>query len=398
MADIKNYVREKEKRERRQKGYQEKIVRHKLAMVYRRFLLLAAIVALVMLVIIQYRNHIYTSYDVISQVELEPVKGTTDLRLGESVLTYSKDGAHCTDIDGNVTWNQTFQIQDAEIAFCGSTVAIGDYNGRSIYVANEDGLLGEITTTMPIRDLTVSKEGIVTAVLADTDLAWINTYDNKGKLLYKGQARMNNSGYPTAISLSPNGELLAVAYMYLDAGVLKTNIAFYNFGEVGDNYSDHFVGVHIYDDLVVPSVHFMNDDTAFAVGDSRLMIFKGSQKPVSQAEYLFDREVRSVYYNEEYVGLIFLSDNTENRYMLEVYDTNAERVGKYYFDMDYTDIFFGKGNFVIYNETKCLITDLDNTVKYEGDFSESVRLMISTGNSYKYVLITDDSIDTIQLK
>ena len=95
---------------------------------------------------------------------------------------------------------------------------------------------------------------------------------------------------------------------------------------------------------------------------------------------------------------MFTSEDAKARYRLDVYNANAEKVGSYYFDMDYTDIFFGKGNFVIYNETKCLITDLDNTVKYEGDFSESVRLMISTGNSYKYVLITDDSIDTIQLK
>lgn len=398
MADIKSYMKEKEKRERRQTGYKEKIVRHKLTTTYRTLLLVAAIVALVMLVIIQYRNHIYTSYDVVQSIEKEKVGGTTNLRLGESILTYSKDGAHCIDVNGNVTWNQTFEIQDVELAFSGDTVAIGDYNGRSIYVANPNELLGTITTTMPIRDLAVAQTGRVTAVLADTDVAWINTYDSDGKLCYKGQASMNNSGYPTAISLSPNGDLLAVAYMYLDAGVLKTNVAFYNFGEVGDNYSDHFVGVHIYPDLVVPYIQFMNDSTAFAVGDSRLMIYKGSQKPVSQAEYLYDKEVRSIYYNEDYVGLVFLADNTENRYMLEVYNANGERACKYYFDMDYTDVFFGKDNFVIYNETKCQIVNLDGTIKYDGDFLESVEVMVATGNTYKYVLLTDDSIDTIQLK
>lgn len=398
MADIRNYMKEKEKREQRQTGYREKIARHKVATTYRTLLLLAGLVALVLLVVIQYRKHIYTAYDVVSEVERVTVGGTTEVRLGQSVLTYSKDGAHCTDVYGNVTWNQTFEIQDVELAFSGNTVAIGDYNGRSIYVANEEGLIGEITTTMPIRDLAVSETGQVTAVLADTDLAWINTYNSKGELQYKGQARMNNSGYPIALSLSPNGELLTVAYMYLDAGVLKTNVAFYNFGEVGDNYSDHLVGVHIYEDLVVPFVQFMNNNTAFAVGDSRLMFFKGSQKPVSQAEYLYDREVRSIYYNEEYVGLVFLSDNTENRYMLEVYDTNAERVGKYYFDMDYTDVFFGKDQFVVYNEAICIIRDFDGTEKYNGSFSDSVKLMIPTGKAYKFVLITDDSIDTIQLK
>lgn len=398
MADIKSYMKEKEKREHRQANYKEKIVRHKLTTTYRTILLLAVIVALAVLVIIQYQRHIYTSYDTITTAEWKNVNGTTNLRLGDSVLTYSKDGAHCTDLAGNVTWNQTFEIQDVELAFCQDTVAIGDYNGRNIYVANSEGLLGEINTTMPIRDLAVSEEGRVTAVLADTDVAWINTYSSEGKLLYEGYAHMNNSGYPMAISLSPNGDLLAVSYVYLDAGVLKTNIAFYNFGEVGDNYSDHFVGVHIYSDLIVPYVQFMNNSTAFAVGDGRLMIFSGSQKPISQAEYLYNEEVRSVYYSENYIGLVFLADNTENRYMMEVYNTEGIRVGKYYFDMEYTDIFFGRENFVVYNETGCCIINLDGTEKYSGNFSETVELMLPAGNTYKYVLITENSIDTIQLK
>ena len=49
----------------------------------------------------------------------------------------------------------------------------------------------------------------------------------------------------------------------------------------------------------------MNNDTAFAAGDSRLMIFSGSQKPVTIGEYLYDDEIQSVFYSEKYVGLVF---------------------------------------------------------------------------------------------
>ena len=72
---------------------------------------------------------------------------------------------------------------------------------------NAEKQLGTITTTMPIRDLTVSATGNVTAILADADVTWINTYNSEGENIYTGQARMQNSGYPAAISLSPNGEL-----------------------------------------------------------------------------------------------------------------------------------------------------------------------------------------------
>ena len=398
MADIKSYMKEKEKREQKQAGYKEKIMRYKLVSVYRVLLVLAGAAALVALIVVQYRRHVYTDYDLVSSYAMESAYGTTDIRLGNTILTYSKDGAHCTDARGESIWNQTYQIQDIKIAVCQDTVAIADYNGRNIYVQNSKQQLGTITTNMPIRDITVANTGWVTAVLADTNLAHINTYDPSGKLRYEGKAYMDVSGYPGALSLSPNGELLCVAYMYVDAGVLRTTVTFYNFTEIGKSQQDLMVSYWSYTDLVVPMVRFMNDSTAFAVGDSRLMIYTGNRKPVSAAETLFDEEVLSVYYNESYVGLVFRADDSENLYRFDVYDTQGELAGKFYFDMEYTDLFFDKDNIVIYNESECMILTMGGIVKYNGSFSKTVRLMLPAQSAYRYLLVTDNSIDTIQLR
>ena len=294
MADIRSYMKEKEKREKKQSGYKQKIIRHKLTAVYRVLLVVAVFAAVLVLACIQYKRHIYTTYDIITSVSREDAGSSKDIRLGNSILTYSKDGAHCMDLKGNVTWNQTYQIQDVRLAVCNSTVAIGDYNGRNIYVESADKQLHEITTTMPIRDIAVSASGEVTAILADTDVAWINTYDTSGELSYTGQARMDDSGYPVAISLSPGGELLCVSYIYVDAGVLKTNIVFYNFGPVGANNSDLIVSAYTYTDMLIPYVQFLNDSTAFSVGDNRLTIYSGNQKPTEKAQYHFEEEVQAV--------------------------------------------------------------------------------------------------------
>lgn len=398
MADIRSYMREKEKREQKQAGYKEKIRKHKLTSVYRILLVIAAVLALAALISVQYKRHVYTDYDIVASVDRESAGGAVDVRLGNAILTYSKDGAHCTDTKGTVTWNQTYEMQDARVSICGSTVAVGDYNGRSIYVQNAEKQLGEITTTMPIRNLAVASDGTVTAILADTDVTWINTYNVKGEMLYKGQTHMNDSGYPVAISLSPNGELLCVSYVYVDAGVLKTNIVFYNFGPVGANNSDYIVSAYSYTDLLVPYVQFMNDSTAFAVGDSRLMIYTGGHQPVLKAEYLFDEEVQSVYYSDSYVGLVFRSENSESRYRMDVYDASASKVGSYYINMEYTDIFFDKDNFVAYNETECRIMTLEGVEKFNGTFARQVRLMLPTSGAYRYMVVTDSTIDTIQLK
>ena len=316
-ADIKNYLKEKEKRQKNQDDYKKKIRKHKLTIVYRVLLAAAALGAALALVVVQAKRHIYTGYDTVSSVNRETSSDAIDVRLKNGILTYSKDGAHCTDAKGNVKWNQTYVIQDVKLATCGSAAAIGSYNGREIYVQNTEKQLGTITTTMPIRNITVADTGRVTATLADTDVTWIMTYEADGSNSYTGQAHMNDGGYPISISLSPSGELLAVSYLYVDAGVVKSNVVFYNFGPVGANQSDYMVSAYTYSDLVVPKVQFMNNDTAFAAGDSRLMIFSGSQKPVTIGEYLYDDEIQSVFYSEKYVGLVFLSDQAETKYRID---------------------------------------------------------------------------------
>ena len=72
--------------------------------------------------------------------------------------------------------------------------------------------------------------------------------------------------------------------------------------------------------------------------------------------------------------------------------------GSYYFDVDYTDIFFGDDDMVIYNESECQIFTTDGVEKYHGSFGKSARLLLPAGGSYKYYLVTDSTIDTIQLK
>ena len=107
-ADIKNYLKEKEKRQKNQDDYKKKIRKHKLTIVYRVLLAAAALGAALALVVVQAKRHIYTGYDTVSSVNRETSSDAIDVRLKNGILTYSKDGAHCTDAKGNVKWNQTY--------------------------------------------------------------------------------------------------------------------------------------------------------------------------------------------------------------------------------------------------------------------------------------------------
>ena len=403
MANIRDYLKEKEKRQGASPNidYREKIRSHKLTIFYRVVLCFLLIAAVTAFLVIQWRNKIFTQSVVTASSPATIVQGATVKNLGGNVLLYSKDGASCIDTAGNAIWNRTYEMQAPITSISEQMVAIGDYNGRSIYVMDKNGEKGTINTNLPIRDLCVSANGVVAAVLDDSDVTRINVYngnENTEEPIAYGKAIMDKSGYPISISLSPNGKLMAVSYFYVDSGVMKSSVAFYNFGEVGKNETDNYVSGYDYSNTVVPYVQFMDNDSAFAVSDDRIVFFSGGERPMNVASNLLDEKIQRVYYNKDYVGLVFMNQNGESAYRLDVYNSDGNKVNSRLFDIEYTDIVFHKDQVIIYNNMECQICSIKGADKFVGTFEKNISLVIPTNSVYKYVTVTSDSIDMIELK
>ena len=99
-----------------------------------------------------------------------------------------------------------------------------------------------------------------------------------------------------------------------------------------------------------------------------------------------------------FIGWMFLIQRQLRKDKSSKHDSAAEKAGSFDINIEYTDIFFDQDTFVAYNETECMIMTMDKIAKFAGEFSETVRLMLPTNGAYKYLLVTDDSIETIQLK
>lgn len=401
MMDRRNNLRAVKVEEENREDYRNKIRRHKMSYVYRILLVVAAILVLIAVIYVQYKNHIYTDYDLVVTKTFDRIEESEIQRLGENILTYSHDGAHCTASSGEVLWNQTFEMQSIMTAECEDVIAFADYNGRQIYVLDSNRKICEITTNMPIRKLAVSGTGRVAVAVADTAITWIYIYEPDGKLAYEVKTTMGQSGYPVDFSLSPNGDLLGLVCVYADSGVVKSQIAFHNFGAVGSNMSDYRVSADSYPDTVIPYIRFINNETAIAVGEDRMLVYKGTQKPVLKTQYLIEDEIQAVYHNEEYVGILLHSDQLDKQHKMDVYSSNKEsKVGSYYFNLKYNDIFFTEDYFVVYSNRECLIQTYGGKIKFEGEFISSADLLVPVGKgkSYKYVMVSGENINTIQLK
>lgn len=401
MVSVRDYFKRKEQRSGDKTpriSYREKIKSHKFTVFYRVFLMLVLMAAIAAALFLQWKNKVYTESIELSSVEIRVPSGASLMPFGSYLLTYSKDGASCMDTKGNAVWNQTYGMQNPMVDINQDVVAIGDYNGREIYVMDTGTLLGRITTNRPVRNFCVSASGVVAAVLDDTDVTWIYLYDAQGNELVYFRTTMKESGYPANISISPSGELLCVSYLYIDGGHMKTSVAFYNFGAVGQNSTDNYVSGYDYVDHVVPFARFMDNKSLFAVSDDRIMFFGGAQKPVTAAENLLNDEVRGVYYGSEYVGLVFNSKEGGGRYRLDVYHKSGTFRQSIEFDIDCRDILFHEDQIIIYNEADCRIYNSSGMLKYTGTFNKTALMLIPQKAAYHYMIVTPDSIDTIELK
>lgn len=396
MGEVNEYF--KEKYEDNQAEFKKKLRQHKLSILYRILLIAAISIAAIILVYYNYQRMVYSDYDVLRTIAYTEASNARYLNLNGKLLRYSNDGASAYSMDNEMLWNETFEMQSPMVDVCDDYIAIGDYKGSSIYVFNSQGLQGTIETTTAIRSFCVSGTGNVAAVMEEDEVTWVKLYDKTGVNIASDRTTMAKSGYPIDVDISSNGIIMAVSYLYVDSGIVSSSVAYYNFGAVGQNEVDNLVSGYNYSDTVVSYVEFMNENTSFAVGDNRLEIYSGNQKPENSFELLLNDEILSVFHNENYIGLVFAGAEGEKKYRLELYDTKGDCILKQQFDIDYSDIVISKDLAVIYNSNECEIYNTQGLQKYSGEFKSSAITMIPTNNKTKFLLVSGDGMEEIQLK
>ncbi len=395
--DVKPLARFTPKKEE-QGDWKEKLSKHKARIALRVAIVAAVLVLATLFFYIRHLNKVYTTYDVIQSVEFKVPTGAHVELFDDKYLVYGSDGAKCINGKGEVVWNVTYEMQNPTISIAENIVGIADYNGSTIYMMNTEGVLGEISTGMPIRQFQVSAKGLAIAVLDDSKTTPIYIYDAEGNQIAFFNTTMRNSGYPLALCISDNGYLVGISYLYVDSTSFKTNIAFYNFGEVGQNKTDNLVSGNTYANAVVPYIRFVGDSKAVAVADNRLMIYSGDEIPTSSGEVLVQDEINAVYYGEEYVALVHNNTEGEERYRIDVYNGNGKCTDSILYDAEYSDIVFHDGRVIVYGSEHCLIHNVNGIDKFNEDFGPGVLAVMPTNVSNRFVIVTNSSIDTIELK
>lgn len=377
----------------------EKIHRHR-----RRILILAVLVVVLLLgtvtgtyIYLQTRN--YTGYEVLASAEREDSSGTKFAVFNGNIIKYSKDGATCINTDNHMIWNQTYEMQSPVVDTCEDYAVVADKKGENIYIMDMEGPCGEIKTTMPIQRVQVANQGMVAVLMEQDGTGYIHLYDRGGTFLAEGELHTENSGYPLDIAISNDGKKMAVSLLDVNEGNVKTTIIFYNFDAAGQEEIDNIVGQSSYADMVFPQLEFLTNDIMAAFGNGKTVIFEGKEKPEVRNEISAESEIRSIFYNDSFLGFVYMNENNESAYRMQVFDLEGKELFSKDFAVEYEEIgFLENGEVCVRGDLECAIYTLRGWEKFHGNFDKSLKMVLSSGGILNYTFLREGEIQKVRLK
>lgn len=284
--------------------YKKKLLRHRAGLGIRFLICAVAVLVIIVGVWLWFRGRTYTEYEVLSSVEHSSAVNTQYAEYNDYLLRYNRDGISCVNTKNEAVWSQTYNMQYPILDTCGNAAAVADRQGNEVYVFDSRGLLTQITTRLPIQQISVSSQGVTALLLNDSNVSWIYLYDAEGNVLAESRCSLEETGQPLSISISRDGSKLAVSYLQIQNGTAGSCIVFYNFGSVGANFVDKIVSSTVYEDMIIPRVKYLGSSVCVAVSDQGIICYEGAEIPEETSVLSLDAEILSVFFGTDTVGII----------------------------------------------------------------------------------------------
>ena len=311
-------------------------------------------------------------------------------QFADGIVRYNRDGVVFLNRKNEEQWIQPTQLQNPTICVKDNAFAVADNGGNSILVFTREGLKGEIETTLPIEKIAISDQGIVSAILRNENSPQIISYDATGNILVEQQVTVSTTGYPVALEMSDDGNMLAVSYLYTEGTAIKSRVIYYNFGETGQERTDNIVMSEEYDNTVMAEIFFMGDDRSIVVGDDRFVIYRGKEVPEKQKEIMLDQEIQSVFHSDRYIGFILLNQE-KSGYELRLYSRLGEQVLSREISGKYSNVKIDGSEVIMFDGSRCCIITAYGIVKFEGDLNvEALEIFHAPGINRYYMMSVDE--------
>ena len=249
-----------------------------------------------------------TSIQTEENSDAETFRGYAPFRGG--IIRYTKDGAEFIDKKGNITWERSYQMNSPIIDVSAEYAVIADQGSTQIFIFSGTELSGASETILPISLVRIADNGVVYAVLNDSDAEYITAFRADGSAIdLSVKSVINGDGYPFDIDTSPDGTELISSYVSIENGQIVNDVVFRNFGSVGQNedarrvvggFRDEFAG------CLAGRVHFSTNEYSQAFYNGGIVFFstKVLNSPEVLANVSFAEDMLAIAYSDDTVAVL----------------------------------------------------------------------------------------------
>lgn len=378
-----------------QEDYQARLSKHRHATMRRTVITVCVIAAAVAGVLLFIEKRSYRNYTVLQTSEQEDIVSTGYREMDGKILRYSPEGASLMNGEMEPYWSYLYDMQNPAADVNGDKAVIADIDGTAMEIFDGKGETGSVTTSYTIVKARISKSGMVAAILDGGDSTWINYYAADGSLIAENQTHVEDPGYPMDVAVSDNGAVMMVTYQFVDGSNTTSYVAFYNFGDVGQNEDDRIVSGYTYEGVVIPQIQYLDDSHAAALRDDGFSIYTGPQIPKETMTVEVENEIVSTFLSDNLIGMVFKNDDKDKQYTMNVYSLNGSLKFSRDFNIPYTTIKMSGGNILLYNDSQIYVMNSRGIEKYNGTVDGNINDFFKIGWN-RYLLVMDSGVSVIK--
>ncbi|ONI44928.1 hypothetical protein AN641_05450 [Candidatus Epulonipiscioides gigas] len=310
------------------------------------------------------------------------------------IIYINKDGIRAFNKDGSEIWSNTLSFSNIIIDKCYPYFALSEYKGNKILVFSDKGLLYEITVKNQITNFNINQNGEVAVIESLSGGHIISGYDSNGRDLGVSSGTfINNGDYPMSAVISPNGEYIIVASLYLNNSKLESTV-----GAILTHKPKEVITSPMYYsnkeiDNLLYNIEFISDDIFASIGDKFLTFYDIDGqfiREISTADALFKISIDEMTSLGGFIPIITAISTTHDKNYLVILNQIKEYIVELdfdapikYFNANASGVVIGDGlSFKGYNrigkETFRFFTKQD------------IKEVIA--NNYMAIAVTNDSI------
>lgn len=359
-------------------------------------LIAVAIVTTATVMINKYRSG-YGHYVALNSLMYEESDNASYVPFDGGYIRYSRDGASMVTYAGEQRWNRTYQMDNPVIDVCGKYAVVANIKGTDYFLFDASGYVASVNTAMPIISAKVSSQGLVCVVLEGDGATYISMFDKEANRVYSIKSTIEGDGVPVSIDVSPNGEMLMVAYTALNSQELATSVVFYSFNEVGQNEAERIVaGYDTYGDGLISRVVFLSETSAVAIGERVISFFKITEYPKLAADVAVNGTIRQVFYSSKYVGMTVADENQKESVL--VYDRSGNLKYQAPTEASYNRYALCDSGIMMYNDSQAQLVTFTGRKMYSGEILEGTSAVFSLSGNDEYLIIGGNKIERIKMK